>query len=77
MLRWSLCLIPTNVSLDNRSGLSQGMEIFVGLIDIESAVYVRAMRHVQYESSNCHIKCCNYVQFVSILLNLMKYRYCN
>ena len=38
MLRWSVFLSPTNVSLDNRYGLSQGMEIFVGLIANKRAV---------------------------------------
>ena len=56
MLHWSICLSTTNISIDNRSGLSQGIEIFVGLIDIETAVYVRSMRHGRNESSNCHIK---------------------
>ena len=47
--------IPTNIPLDNESGLSQGIRIFVGLIDIETAIHVRSMRHGRNESSNCHI----------------------
>ena len=55
MLHWSICLTTTNISLDNESGLSQGIRIFVGLIDIETALHVRSMRHGRNENSNCHI----------------------
>ena len=56
MLRWSICLSPTNVSLDNRSELSQGMKILWELLQAKGLFYVRSMRHGRNESSNCHIK---------------------
>ena len=67
MLHWSICLSTTNISLDNESELSQGIEIFVGLIDIETVIYVRSMRHGRNENLNCHIKM---LQLCSIWINI-------
>ena len=38
MFYWSICLSTTNISLDNESGLSQGIKIFVRLIANKRAV---------------------------------------